>query len=224
MGLPTLYLDPFLNAPAVQHSDDMATNLFLSHTGSDGSTPSSRAGIPISENVAYGGSLLGIHNAWMNSAGHKANILRSTSTRVGVGATVTNLNGWDYVFGTQVFAGRDFAAFPLTTAEKNQVISDASTAIVNNNPHISQINQVISSDLQDYIDNHQGSSIFTYMFGKGHCCSVSYNYQTSTYPPNFTSNSFVFSSTYQAIGVAMEVVNAAAGQVKVWAFATSSIP
>ena len=90
MGLPTLYLDPFLNAPAVQHSDDMATNLFLSHTGSDGSTPSSRAGIPISENVAYGGSLLGIHNVLMNSAEHRANILRSTSTRVGVGATVTN--------------------------------------------------------------------------------------------------------------------------------------
>ena len=102
-----------LNPPAVQHSDDMATNFFLSHTGSDGSTPSSRAGFGVGENVAYGGTLSGIHDAWMNSAGHKANILKSSYTRMGAGASIGD---YDYIFATQVFAGRDFVAFPLTQA------------------------------------------------------------------------------------------------------------
>lgn len=95
-GVGSLYLDDALNSPAVQHSNDMAENLFLSHTGSDGSSPSDRAGISVSENVAYGSNLLSIHENLMNSPGHKANILREGSTRVGIGATVSN----NYLFVT----------------------------------------------------------------------------------------------------------------------------
>ena len=134
-NLPALYMDGYLNGVAQGHSADMASVPFLSHTGSDGSSPSQRAGFSVSENVAYGYSLSGIHNAWMNSAGHRANILRDSSVRIGIGLQTSSSNG--AIYATQVFAGRDFNAFPLTSSElataKSQVYQHISTV----SPHLS---------------------------------------------------------------------------------------
>jgi uncharacterized protein YkwD len=94
-GLPALTLNSSLRQAARRHSEDMACNDFFSHTGSDGSTFISRiqdAGYSYSwaaENIA--GSSSGSFSAqavvsmWMNSSGHKKNILSANAVHIGVG-------------------------------------------------------------------------------------------------------------------------------------------
>ena len=48
----------------------------------------------IAENVGYGGTVSGLHAAFMNSTGHRANILDSAFTHVGVGVVVEGSTIW----------------------------------------------------------------------------------------------------------------------------------
>ncbi|KAK1947035.1 Uncharacterized protein P3T76_001045 [Phytophthora citrophthora] len=89
-GLSELCANKKLQAAAQGHSNDMAKNDFMSHTGSNGSTMSKRvtdsgfAWNSIAENVAAGQTdVEAVMTAWMNSAGHRANILSSTVTMFG---------------------------------------------------------------------------------------------------------------------------------------------
>lgn len=98
-GRSPLELDVRLAFSAQGHSEDMTANNFMAHTGSDGSNPGERmaaAGYPWSgwsENVAAGQPTPeSVVNAWMNSDGHRANILRESSEHVGI--------GYDYATGT----------------------------------------------------------------------------------------------------------------------------
>jgi uncharacterized protein YkwD len=94
-GLPALGNNSSLQLAARRHSEDMACNDFFSHTGSDGSTLSSRllaAGYSYSwaaENIAASSSsnfsAQAVVSVWMNSPGHKANILSENVTQLGVG-------------------------------------------------------------------------------------------------------------------------------------------
>ena len=74
------------------HSDDMATLDYFSHTSLDGRTPADRitaAGYPwntYGENIAAGYSTPeAVMLGWMNSSGHRANILSTTFCELGVG-------------------------------------------------------------------------------------------------------------------------------------------
>jgi uncharacterized protein YkwD len=80
--LPPLTLDAKLTAAARRHAEDMAEHEKMSHDGSDGSKPDERvkgAGyhfVRTGENVAEGQRDVGqVLEAWMDSPGHKANIL-----------------------------------------------------------------------------------------------------------------------------------------------------
>jgi uncharacterized protein YkwD len=79
----------------------MAQTGAFSHTGSGGSTFVSRANAagyaePSSENIAWGyRSAQDVVGGWMNSPGHRANILNCKSTAVGVGV-VYAANGDPY--------------------------------------------------------------------------------------------------------------------------------
>jgi uncharacterized protein YkwD len=91
-GRGPLRLDSRLNAAASAHSRDMLATSRMDHRGSDGSDPGariSRAGYrwrTYRENVAAGqGSAREVVVTWMNSAGHRANILADEVTQVGVG-------------------------------------------------------------------------------------------------------------------------------------------
>jgi uncharacterized protein YkwD len=93
-GLSPLIRAAELDSAARRHSDDMATHNFMSHTGSDGSTPGQRisaAGYQWStygENIAAGYSTAeAVVNAWMNSSGHRANILNSRYKEIGLAVT-----------------------------------------------------------------------------------------------------------------------------------------
>lgn len=90
-------LEPFkwsddLAAVAYTHSADMAKRNFFSHNNPDGQTPFDRMrayGIRYSyaaENIAMGQRTPeAVVSGWMNSAGHRANILNPNLTHLGVG-------------------------------------------------------------------------------------------------------------------------------------------
>ena len=91
-GIGTLSQQSQLAAAARVHSEDMACNDFVSHTGSDGSLPWDRAlsqgynYSAIAENIFAGSSSAqSIFNGWMNSTGHRNNMLNPTYTEIGVG-------------------------------------------------------------------------------------------------------------------------------------------
>lgn len=126
-GLPPLAANTALNTAAVRHSQDMATNNFFSHTGSDGSSPGQRitqAGYSwytYGENIAAGySSPSSVVAAWMGSAGHRANILNNCFQDIGVGyvydETDTYPGGtWGYThYWTMDLAARTYACLTLT--------------------------------------------------------------------------------------------------------------
>lgn len=57
----------------------------------------------LGENVGRGGSIHVVHNAYMNSAGHRRNILDRSFTHVGAGAVWGTCGGRRTVFTVQVF-------------------------------------------------------------------------------------------------------------------------
>ncbi|MGI9612281.1 MAG: CAP domain-containing protein [Acidimicrobiales bacterium] len=94
-----------LNSAALSHSQDMSANGYFSHTGLNGSQPWDRAvaaGYSYSsmgENIAQGyGSADAVMNGWMNSSGHRANILNCSFTEMGLGRA-GNANYWTQLFG-----------------------------------------------------------------------------------------------------------------------------
>jgi uncharacterized protein YkwD len=114
-GCPPLAMEVHLMNAAEGHSTDMAVNDFFSHTGSNGSSPGDRitaAGYGgythWAENIAAGYSTpAAVMNAWMNSAGHRANILNCTLEEIGVGYVYRNPDPGNITYRhywTQVFA------------------------------------------------------------------------------------------------------------------------
>jgi uncharacterized protein YkwD len=123
-GIPPLKRNDALDAAAYGHSQDMGVNDFVSHTGSDGSSPDERirdagytnldwwgenvaAGHPSPEDVMYDPEF-----GWMNSKDHRTNILREQFREIGVGyyydADDTYPDGvWGYKhYWTQTFGSR----------------------------------------------------------------------------------------------------------------------
>jgi len=87
VGLPSLEVNIDLYLKAQGWSDQMANAQRLYHSNlADGNGYNwARLG----ENVGYGYSLEQVHSAFMNSAGHRANILDGGFNRIGVGVTRT---------------------------------------------------------------------------------------------------------------------------------------
>lgn len=92
------------------HSQDMISRSFFSHTNPDGQSPFDRLrsnGISYrtaAENIAYGQkTAAAVMNGWMNSSGHRQNILNKNVKEIGVGA-VKNQSGT--VYWTQMFVAR----------------------------------------------------------------------------------------------------------------------
>lgn len=109
-GLSRLKWADDLAALARAHSRDMINRRFFSHNNPDGLSPFDRmkaAGISYrtaAENIAYGQKTPeAVMNAWMNSSGHRANILNANVKEIGVGA-VADKSGT--IYWTQEFVAR----------------------------------------------------------------------------------------------------------------------
>ncbi len=110
-GCPALTLNSQLSQAAQRHSDDMALNDFMSHTGSDGSSPWDRIRATgytyrrAAENVAAGYQTPAqVVDGWYNSPGHRANMLNCELQELGVGYSrrtgTQYTHYWAQVFGT----------------------------------------------------------------------------------------------------------------------------
>lgn len=91
-GLPTLTLDAKMTEAAQAHAIDMYTRNYFSHDNPEGESPFDRMrslGIKFgyaAENIARGyPTPASVVEGWMNSSGHRANILHNKMKRLGVG-------------------------------------------------------------------------------------------------------------------------------------------
>jgi uncharacterized protein YkwD len=111
-GVSPLARNDKLDVATQRHSNDMACNNFFDHTGSDGSSPWERmnqAGydwIRAAENIAAGYSTpAAVVAGWMNSSGHKANILDPDLEDIGIAYAYKSNSDWGHYwttdFGTQ---------------------------------------------------------------------------------------------------------------------------
>ena len=105
-GLRPLSANWELSRVARYKSQDMVDNRYFSHTSPTYGTPFQMIrnfGLSFrtaGENIAYGQRTpQAVVNAWMNSSGHRANILNASYTQIGVGY-VANGHYW-----TQMFIG-----------------------------------------------------------------------------------------------------------------------
>ena len=107
-GCGALTVDSRLAAAAGAHSADMAANKYFSHTGRNGSDVADRveaAGYTwssVGENIAKGQPTpAAVMQAWMNSSGHRANILNCRFRNIGIGLAYDGRSPvWTQDFGT----------------------------------------------------------------------------------------------------------------------------
>lgn len=129
VGAQPLAFNGDLNESAEIHSDWMLDTDIFSHTGAGGSNAGQRmtaAGYTFTgswtwgENIAwqsergatgYADDIDNLHTAFMNSPGHKANILKADFKEIGIGFLSGNMNGWTAGMVTQNFAKSGTGSF-----------------------------------------------------------------------------------------------------------------
>jgi cysteine-rich secretory family protein len=112
-GLGTLKWDPALATAAMQHCVRMAAEGPISHRYGGEPDLTARAGQAgahfslIEENIAVGPNPASVHQGWMNSPGHRANLLSPNINRVGIAVVGS---------GELIFAVADYSgAVPVLT-------------------------------------------------------------------------------------------------------------
>lgn len=129
-GLNILQYDDKLSQAARQHSMEMGELNYFSHTSpiNENKDVAKRVrncglidiavGENIGNNFGYSEDILAqqFMTGWMNSTGHRENILRENFTHIGVGVIKTK-DG--YYYGTQVFASREIEFYQIKASEKN---------------------------------------------------------------------------------------------------------
>jgi uncharacterized protein YkwD len=119
-GLRALKNNARLRRAADRHSSDMVRRHYFDHRSPSGGDVVARArsaryirssgSWQVAENIAWGSGRLGtptaIVRAWMNSAGHRANILRGSLREAGVGVSARTPSGGRGGTYTMVFGRR----------------------------------------------------------------------------------------------------------------------
>jgi len=124
-ALPTLTRNATLDAAAQLKANDMAEKGYFAHESPEGMTPWHWFGVA-GYNYAYAGENLAVLfsdsedvvRAWMNSPGHRANILGSHYTEIGIGTAKGIYKGVPTVFVVQLFGTPATAITPTALAPK----------------------------------------------------------------------------------------------------------
>lgn len=138
-GLTQLSYNSLLEQAAQAKANDMATKGYFSHNSPDGVTPwqwVKEAGY----NFAYAGENLAVNftesinvnRAWMDSPGHRANILNNKFTEVGIATAKGMYKGRETIFVVQMF-GRPAASSVVPVVEAS---SDQSASLVHTEPAV----------------------------------------------------------------------------------------
>ena len=111
-GCGALASNAVLLAVARAHSADMATKGYFDHTSPDGRSPFDRMraagyrGNLMGENIAAGQrTAAAVMTAWMNSPGHRANILNCGYKVIGIGVATRSSSPYG-IYWTQDFGDR----------------------------------------------------------------------------------------------------------------------
>lgn len=136
-NLNPLEFSAVLASAAQLKANDMATKGYFAHTSPEGKTPwywFTQSGY----NFLYAGENLAVNfvdsedvaRAWMNSAGHRANILNDHFTEIGIAIASGYYNGQPTIYVVQLFGkpvplGQKLATLPIVqteTVEKSESI------------------------------------------------------------------------------------------------------
>lgn len=99
-GCSALHVDVRLRTAAREHSRDMRVRHYFDHNTPDGKTPWDRIKAdgysqPGAENIAMGyATAQAVVNGWMNSPGHRANILNCSLKAIGIGVEYGSGGPW----------------------------------------------------------------------------------------------------------------------------------
>lgn len=103
--------DDLIGQAALRHSTDMAMNTHFDHTGTDGSSAGERIADEgyvfrtWGENIAVGQRTVeDAVDAWLDSPGHCANIMRSQFTQMGAAGVRGDFSGFEALYWTLNFA------------------------------------------------------------------------------------------------------------------------
>jgi hypothetical protein len=129
-GLTELKANSVLAKAAQSKADDMLEKGYFSHNTPDGKTPwdfIAAAGysyLSAGENLAVNFvEAEDVENAWMNSPGHKANILNQTFQEIGIGISQGEYQGKNAIFVVQMFGSP--VAQKVTLDNKPTVVAPA---------------------------------------------------------------------------------------------------
>lgn len=139
-GKGTLIMNPVLMGAAQAKADDMAVKSYFAHTSPEGVTPwhwFAKVGYTFSyagENLAVNFSdSIDVGEAWMNSPGHRANILNDRFTETGIATSRGVYKGESTVFVVQLFGKPAVAQVRevggVVVTKENITTSPASTTI-----------------------------------------------------------------------------------------------
>jgi hypothetical protein len=109
-SLNTLVSNPTLDLAAQRKAEDMAAKSYFAHTSPEGRTPWSWLS-EVGYKFVYAGENLAVNfydsedvtDAWMNSPGHRANILKDGYTEVGTGVAKGIYKGREAIFVAQFY-------------------------------------------------------------------------------------------------------------------------
>lgn len=121
LSLGQLQWNPVLAEAAREKAEDMAQKGYFAHTSPEGITPWSwfkKAGYRYryaGENLAvYFSDSWDVHRAWMDSEGHRANILSGKFTEIGIAAAKGIYQGRETIFVVELFGKPQEEARPLS--------------------------------------------------------------------------------------------------------------
>ena len=122
-GVQSLTVDKELSEAAMTRARELA--LLFEHERPTGESISTVSDKVVGENIAAGQSTAsGAMNSWMNSSGHRANILNSSYQSIGVGSFHQNgITYWVQLFSDQISSNASVETGTKTTSTEQESIS-----------------------------------------------------------------------------------------------------
>ena len=180
-GLQPLKTNSALEQSAKVKTQDMITNQYFEHTSPDGKTVADLANeagydyVVIGENLALGDftNAQDLLNAWMNSPGHRANILNPAYQDIGVYAAQGTYQGQTVWFAVQHFGTEREVCPSISTTLKNG-IDALNTSIQNQETVITTLRTQIEDP------NHVQGQAYTDMISQFNSLVAKYNADLAT--------------------------------------------
>jgi uncharacterized protein YkwD len=155
-GLPSFVQNATLSAEAEAKALDMISKQYFAHVAPDGTDLGALAKkygydyLNVGENLALGDfrSSLDVVTGWMNSPGHRANILHKEFTEIGVAAVEGNWKGEQVWFAVQEF-GRPASACPSPDHLLKEKIVAGESTLASLDKTLTMLKEAIASGAGD---------------------------------------------------------------------------